>query len=62
MSTVFHLHCETCEEFGPDLKRQPGGVSLLPTGLGSLPNGDADVVWNDFLIKHDWHDLSLVHE
>lgn len=51
MSTQWTLHCDTCEVDGPDLRRTPGGVSLIP-----------EDDWGPFLVEHDWHRLSLVHE
>lgn len=51
MSTHFHAWCDTDEEGGPQIRRSPSGTMLL----------DEDA-WANWLIEHQWHDLSLVVE
>lgn len=51
MSTHFHAWCDTDEEAGPTLRRSPSGTLLE----------DPDD-WAGWLIKHEYHDLSLVAE
>jgi hypothetical protein len=62
VSTYFAAWCHTCREAGPQIARQPGGVSLqAPVGqvrVGTWP----DRLWASFLVKHELHDLRLVHE
>lgn len=51
MSSQWTVHCDTCDEDGPDLRRQAGGTVLI----------DPDE-WTAFLIEHNWHRLELHHE
>lgn len=51
MSTHFRAWCDTDEQAGPTLRRSPSGTLLE----------DPDA-WAEWLIEHQWHDLSLVVE
>lgn len=51
VSSQWTVYCETCDESGPDLRRQPGCTMLL----------DRDD-WSPFLIEHEYHRLVLRHE
>lgn len=51
MSTVFTVRCETDNEDGPKLQRKAGGSGLLDKAA-----------WSAFLIEHEYHELTLVHE
>lgn len=51
MSTHFHAWCDTDEEAGPQIRRSPSGTLL--------ENPEA---WAEWLIEHEYHDISLVTE
>lgn len=60
MSTHFDLYCETCEEWGPEIRRSPGGTRLVVrTDFGF---GPGETAWAEFLIEHEWCSLLLRHE
>lgn len=48
MSSIFVVHCDTDDEDGPELKRQPGGVSILD-----------NAAWSHWLIDHEHHEMTL---
>lgn len=51
MSTVFTARCETDDEDGPKLQRTAGGSGLID-----------QAAWSTWLIEHEYHELTLVHE
>lgn len=51
MSTHFSAYCETDETDGPTLRRSPSGTRLM----------DEDA-WAEWLIEHEYHDISLKTE
>jgi hypothetical protein len=51
VSTHFHAWCDTDDEGGPALRRSPSGTLLE----------DPDA-WAEWLIEHEYHDISLVVE
>jgi hypothetical protein len=48
MSNTYSAWCDTCQNPGPELRRNPGGVTLI----------DEDT-WQTFLIEHTWHRIEL---
>ncbi len=51
MSTIFRAYCETDEMDGPQIRRSPSGTGLL------YPDA-----WAEWLIEHEYHDISLKTE
>lgn len=70
MSAHWTVYCETCEVYGPDIRRsssvQLGGIwprRHPDFDLDNEPhNADVQGRWADFLDEHEWHKLELHHE
>lgn len=51
MSTYFRAHCETDDADGPQIRRSPSGTLL-----------ERPDAWAEWLIEHEYHDISLKTE
>jgi hypothetical protein len=63
VSTVFQIHCATCNKDGPKLRRGTSGVTLCLTTITGPFTAEyheaAKDAWAAFLIEHEFHDLRL---
>ncbi len=59
MSTHFDLWCDTCQVFGPEIRRSGGTTLVVRTETGFESGADA---WTKFLIEHEFCFLILRRE